>query len=85
MVNETISYYNSMNSDAFCCLLDGTKVFGRVSFRTLFTKLLNTAISAILPRCLFYMYSHLQAFITWGSAHSDKFNVSNGVRQGSVL
>ncbi len=39
----------------------------------------------ILLRCLFYMYSHLQAFITWGSAHSDIFNVSNGVRQGSVL
>ncbi len=31
------------------------------------------------------MYSHLQAFITWDSAHSDKFNVLNGVRQGSVL
>ncbi len=58
LVNETISYFNSMNLDVFCCRLDCTKAFDRVSVRTMFIKLFNTAISAILLRRHFHTYSH---------------------------
>ncbi len=85
VANETISYYNSMKSDVYCCLLDCTKAFDRVSFKTLFVKLLKTAISAVLLRCLFFIYSNLQAFTLWNNVSSDKFVILNGVRQGSVL
>ncbi len=76
-----------MKSDVHCCLLDCTKVFNRVSFKTLFVKLLKTAISAVLLRCLVFTYtcSHLQAFTLRKNVSRDKFVILNGVRQGSLL
>ena len=85
LVNETIRYYNSMNTSVFCCLLDCTKAFDRISFSTLFTKLLNTTISGVILRCLLYMYLHQQSRVIWNNVSSELFDISNGVRQGSIL
>jgi len=85
LVRETINYYKAKNSNIFCCLLDCTKAFDRISFQTLFVKLCTTGISGVILRFLLYMYMHQQSCVSWNGCSSVKFNVSNGVRQGSVL
>ena len=50
LVKENINYYKSMNTNIFCCLLDCSKAFDRISFHTLFTKLLTTCIPGIILR-----------------------------------
>ena len=36
-------------------------------------------------RLLYYMYTHQQYYVKWNNERSNLFNVSNGVKQGSVI
>ena len=44
-----------------------------------------TDVPLIFIRVLAYWYKHQTLYIKWGNSISTPFNVSNGVRQGSVL
>ena len=74
-----------MNTNIFCCLLDCSKAFDRISFHTLFTKLLTTCIPGIILLVLLYIYLHQQSRVIWNNVCSTTCCVSNGVRQGSML
>ena len=52
LVQETISYYLRNSSDVFCCLLDFSKAFDKVSFKELFKKLIEREIPFIIIRIL---------------------------------
>ena len=85
LVKETINYYKSRNTNVFCCLLDCTKAFDRISFHTLFNKLLTTSLPGVILRVLLYIYLHQQSRVIWNNVCSTTFSISNGVRQGSIL
>ena len=38
-----------------------------------------------IVRLLYYMYTHQQYYVKWNNERSNLFNVSNGVKQGSVI
>ena len=85
VLKEIIDFYKRQNSPVFLCFMDATKAFDRVNHWTLFRKLINRNIPLFIIRILQYWYSKQLFFVHWASADSNPFQVSNGVRQGSVL
>ena len=51
---------------------------------SLFKLLINKGFSMLLLRVLIFVYKEQSCDVRWGSSHSDRFSVTNGVRQGAV-
>ena len=85
VLKEIIDAYRVMNGSVPTCFLDGSKAFDRVNHRILFTKLGNRGTTQYIIRILSFWYANQQMCIRWGGTYSTSFNVSNGVRQGSIL
>ena len=84
-LKEVIQYYKHLNTPIFVCFIDIKSAFDRVSFWKLFTKLLDRGTPLHLVELLEYWYTTQQLFIKWGNYESQSFNMSNGIRQGSML
>ena len=67
------------------CFMDAFKAFDRVNHRLLFKKLIDRGMPPIFVRILMKWYTTQKACVRWGSALSDSFFITNGVRQGGIL
>ena len=85
MVLETIEYYKSKGSKVHVLLLDASKAFDRVNYIKLFEKLCNKGMCPLTIRLMLNMYTNQKLQVKWNGYKSEKFNVTNGVRQGGVL
>ena len=85
MLKELISSYNCLNSSVYTCFLDASKAFDRINHDILFRKLLRRGAPVYIVRFLAVWYSSQSMCVRWGSVYSEKFNVTNGVRQGGIL
>ena len=85
MVLETIQYYRSKGSNVYVTLLDCSKAFDMVNFDKLFICLLERDLCPLVTRLLFNIYSSSEYYIKWNNMSSEKFPISNGVKQGGVL
>jgi hypothetical protein len=85
VLSEAIEYFKQRNTTVFVTYLDATKAFDRVNHWTLFKKLLDRGVPAFLVRILAFWYSNQSMCVKWGDLFSEKFYVSNGVRQGGIL
>ena len=85
MVLETIEYYKSKGSNVHVMLLDASKAFDRVNYIKLFDKLLRKGMCPLTVRLLLSMYTNQKLQVKWNDHLTQKFNVTNGVRQGGVL
>ena len=85
MVLETIEYYRSKGSNVHVLLLDASKAFDRVNYIKLFDKLLRKEMCPLTVRLLMNMYISQKLQVKWNDRLSDKFDVTNGVRQGGIL
>ena len=85
MVLETIEYYRSKGSNVHALLLDASKAFDRVNYIKLFNKLLDKGMCPFTVRLLINMYTSQKLQVKWNDKLSNKFDVTNGVRQGGVL
>ena len=84
-LKEIISKYTNNDSCVYACFLDASKAFDRVNHSKLFKKLSEKGVPDYLIRLLIFWYENQTMCIRWGSKTSEKFNVTNGVRQGSIL
>ena len=84
-LKELINKYKSKNSCVYTCFLDASKAFDRVCHSKLFKKLSERGIPGYLIRILIFWYTNQSMQVRWGSKFSEKFSVTNGVRQGSIL
>ena len=82
---EIIDCYNRRDSNIYCCFLDASRAYDRVSHKTLFNMLSERKVPLIFIRIIAYWYKHQLLFVKWGNALSSSFRVTNGVRQGSVI
>merc|ERR1712082_492737 len=84
-VLETIEYYKNNGSNVHVLLLDASKAFDRVNYIKLFEKMLKKGMCPLTVRLLLNMYTEQKLQVKWNKLLTDKFNVTNGVRQGGVL
>ena len=84
-IKELVNKYKINDSCVYTCFLDASKAFDRVNHSKLFKKLSERGIPDYLLRILVYWYANQTMCVRWGSNTSEKFSVSNGVRQGSMI
>ena len=84
-LKNVIEYYRKWGSPVYVCFLDASKAFDRINHWTLFRKMKDRGISALIIRILLFWYREQTLTVKWGQTVSDCFHVTNGVRQGSVL
>ena len=85
LIKNVIARYNVNDSRVYGCFLDASKAFDRVNHVALFEKLLQRNLSPVVARALLSWYTDQKLCVSWNKKLSDKFSVSNGVRQGGVL
>ena len=84
-VKTVVSHYMRNGSAVLGCLLDASKAFDRVDHGVLFQKPFDRGLPLPVLKFLVSWYGSQQMRVRWGDSLSDPFNVSNGVRQGSIL
>ena len=84
-LSEFIKYFKSSSTSVYVAFLDASKAFNIISHWTLFRKLIDRKISIYLVKILCDWYQHQIMSVRWGCSISNRFNVTNGVRQGGVL
>lgn len=64
--------------------MDLSKAFDMVEWLALFEVLQAKNVSPVFLRTLLYVYSNQSCAVKWNGSISNKFSVTNGVRQGAV-
>ena len=85
LIKNVIARYNFNDSEVYACFLDASKAFDRVDHHLLFKKLLQCNLPPVIVRSLLSWYTDQNVCIRWNKSLSNKFSVTNGVRQGGVL
>ena len=83
-ISAVIEHYNNQGREIYGCAADISKAFDMYSWTHLFKELVKRGISAIVLRVLLFIYINQSCDVLWNSKHSERFGVSNGVRQGAV-
>jgi len=83
ILKETLMYYNTNNSTAFCTFLDASKAFDRV--RKLFRILIDRGLPPCIVRVLICLYANNKVRMAWTRVQSQYFLAINGVKQGGVM
>ena len=84
LVQEVANYYLRSGTKPIITLLDCSKAFDTGQFSSLFTRLLERGMSAIVVRVIIFVYEEQYAWVSWGNAKSELFPIISGTRQGSV-
>ena len=85
LLKESIRSYICKDSYVHCAFLDASKAFDRVNHRKLFEKLSEKGVPLYLLSLLRSWYSNQCMYIKWNNFVSEKFEITNGVRQGSLI
>ena len=84
LVQEVVGHFLRNGTNPILTVLDCSKAFDTCKFSTMFTKLLDTGMPAIVVRIFMYTYQHQYAWVKWGQSVSSRFQIRNGTRQGSM-
>ena len=84
-LKNIIQYYKQHSSPVFTCFLDASRAFDRVSFWSLFKKLVDRGVPILIVRLLSYWYNNQVFCVKWGNSTSMCFSTTNGVRQGGIF
>ena len=84
MVNETINYYTSGGSPCWVASLDASKAFDRLWRDGLFFKLIGI-IPDVIWRALYKYYKASCGMIKIDNQLTQKFKISEGVKQGGII
>ena len=87
LVLEVVSYYYQKNTTVKSATLDCSKAFDNCKFSTLFSKVLNRGVPAIIVRGLLAIYRKQRYWVRWSAnqTESRQFGILNGTRKGSCL
>ena len=85
LIKNVVGRYCYNDSSVYGCFLDASKAFDRVDHLLLFNKLLHRNLPPAVVRVLLAWYTDQKAGVRWNGSLSNKFSISNGVRQGGVL
>ena len=83
-VSAVIEDYNNQGREVFGCAADISKTFDMCSWILLFKELNRRGVSPVTLRVLLFIYVNQTCDVLWNAKHSERFGVTNGVRQGAV-
>ena len=83
-VNSVIDHFISKGRAVYGCAMDLSKAFDMVEWTELFSSLIDRGVEPVFLRVLLYVYQNQLCDVKWGGKFSERFSVSNGVRQGAV-
>lgn len=84
-LKQVTQYYIARGSPVYLCFLDAKKAFDRVNHATLFKTMIERGTPLYLVKLLSVWYKNQRFMTEWGSAKSQCFSTSNGIRQGGIL
>jgi uncharacterized protein (UPF0332 family) len=84
-LKSVVNHYIDAGCTVTMSALDMSKAFDKISHSCLYLKLLHRSVPKCFIDILLCWYSKCQASVRWGSAMSQVFKVSAGVRQGGIL
>ena len=79
-----IEHYNKNGSVVYGCAMDLSKAFDLVEWVELFNTLMEKNVEPVFLRILLSIYNNQSCDVKWNGKFSNRFSVSNGVRQGAV-
>ena len=85
LVTEVDNHFLRQGTCPIITLLDCTKAFDTCQFSTLFQRLLDRGMPAVVIRVIVRVYEDQYAWVKWGGSRSSTFSIVNGTRQGSIL
>ena len=85
IMQDTINYFNNNGTPVYVCSLDGEKAFDSCNWFFLFEKLCKKDIPNEIISFLIQLYMKGTASVHYGSAKSNSFSLTQGVRQGAIL
>ena len=83
-VTAVVEHFNRSCSAVYGAAMDMSKAFDLVEWSELFLTLVERGVDPIFLRLIMFIYTNQKCDVKWGSEHSERFSVSNGVRQGAV-
>ena len=84
LLNDTAAYTKARGSPLYVCSLDAEKCFDSIWHPGLFYKLINT-ISDVQWLFLYNWYNNSYVQVRWDNKLSNKFKITKGMKQGSIL
>ena len=82
LVMEVANHFIMNGTCPIITLLDCTKAFDTCQFSTLFQRLLDRGLPAIIISVIVRVYEDQYAWVQWGNTRSSIFTIVNGTRQG---
>jgi hypothetical protein len=80
-----VGHFLRNGSNPILTVLDCSKAFDTCKFSILFNKLLDTGLPPVVTRALVFVYEEQFAWVRWGETRSERFPITNGTRQGSMV
>ena len=84
-LTTVVEYFNNRGRDVFGAGCDMKKAFDMCDWCYLFTDLREKGVSPIFLRLMIYMYEEQHCDVRWNGNFSERFPVTNGIRQGSKI
>ena len=85
ILNKMIRFYRKHRTPVYVCFLDASKAFDCVNHWKLFNVMIERKCPAFIIRLLMFWYRNQKLCIKWDSVLSEKFSVTNGIKQGGIL
>ena len=85
ILKEMIRFYRKHRTPVYVCFLDASKAFDCVNHWKLFNVMIERQCPAFIIRLLMFWYRNQKLCIKWDSVLSEKFSVTNGIKQGGIL
>ena len=85
ILKEMIRFYRKHRTSVYVCFLDASKAFDYVNHWKLFNVMIERKCPAFIIRLLNFWYRNQKLCIKWDSVLSEKFSVTNGIKQGGIV
>ena len=84
-LHNVVDYYVSNESTVNLCFLDISKAFDKINHSALMMKLMQRKLPKQVIQLFYYWYGISNNVVRWGIALSAPYQLTSGVRQGSVI
>ena len=83
-VTAVVEHFNNRGTAVYGAAMDMSKAFDMVEWCALFKTLLDRRVECLFLRLMLFINKNQSCEVRWCGHSSERFGVSNGVRQGAI-